>query len=65
MVYLTMKGCVGRLLIVGPTVDTYIKYDQFKHFSTSKCQNFELTARTLWILLLQYNMLKGYPSVPC
>ena len=65
MVYLNMKGFGFRSLVLGPPVDTYVKYDKFEHFSASKCQHFERMARTLWSLLVQYNALKGFPSVPC
>ena len=41
MVYLTMKVFGVRPLVVGPTVDTYVKYDHFEHFSVSMCHNFE------------------------
>ena len=53
MVYLNMEGFGGGLLVLGPTVNTYVKYDQFEYFSASKCQHFERTTRTLWILLMQ------------
>ena len=55
----------GKPLVLGPTVDTYVKYDSFKHFRDSKSQHFERTACTLWSLLMQSNALKGFPSVPC
>ena len=65
MVYLNMMGFLGQSLVLGPTVYTYVKYDESEHFSASKCQNFEWTERTLWSLLIQYNALKGFSSVPC
>ena len=65
MVYLTMMGFGGRPLVLGTTVETYVKYDSTEHFSAIKCQYFKRMERTLWILLLQYNALKGSPSVPC
>ena len=65
MVYLTMKGFGGRPLVLGPTLDAYVKYDQFEYFSASKFQHFESMARTFWRLLVQSNSLKGFPSVIC
>ena len=53
MVYLNMEGFGGGPLVLGPNVDAYVKYDKFEHFSASKCQHFERTTRTLWILLMQ------------
>ena len=46
-------------LALGPTVDTYVKYDQFEHFIPSKYQHFERTTCTLWSLLVQSSALKG------
>ena len=63
MVYPTMLGFGGCPLVPGPTVDTYLKHDQFEHFSMRKCQHSERTAHPLWILLVQYNALKGFQSV--
>ena len=63
MVYLTIVGFGDRSLVIGPTVYTYIKYDQFEHFSASKFQHFERTACTLWSVLVQSNAHKGLPSV--
>ena len=51
-------------LALGPTVDTYVKYDQFEHFIPSKCQHFERITCTLWSLLVQSSALKGFPSFP-
>ena len=65
MVYLNMMGFRGQPLLLGPTVETYIKYDHFEYFSASKCHQFERIARTLWNLLMQYNSLKGFPIVLC
>ena len=36
MFYLTMKGFGGRPLVLGPTVYTYVKYDQLEDFSAGK-----------------------------
>ena len=65
MVYLTMMGFWGQPLVLGTTVDTYVKYDYFEHFNARKCQHFERKVRTLWSLLVQPNALKVFPSVPC
>ena len=65
MVYLNMKGFWGWPLVLGLTIYTYLKYDQFKTFSANKCQKFGRTARTLWSVMVPYNTLKGFPSVPC
>ena len=65
MVYLNMMVFWVQTLVLGPTIDTYVKYNQFKHFIVSKCQHFEQIARTLWILLVQSNAKKVFPSVLC
>ena len=65
MVYLTMVGFGVQPLVLGPTVDNYVKYNQFEHFSLRKCHHFEQMAHTLWSLLVEYNTLKGFPNVPC
>ena len=41
MVYLNMMVFGGLPPVLGPIVDTYIKYDEFENFSASKCQHFE------------------------
>ena len=65
MIFRNMMGLGGRPLVLGTTVNTYVKYDQFEYFNASKYQHFERTAHTLWSLLVPYNALKGFPSVPC
>ena len=65
MVYLTMKGIRVQPLVLGLTVDTYVKYDRFENFRMSKCQHFERMAHTLWSLMMQSNVLEGFPSVTC
>ena len=52
MVFHNMMGLGGRSLVLDTTIDTYLKYDYFEHFSASKCQHFERTARTLLRLLV-------------
>ena len=36
MVYLTMVGFGGQPLVLGPTVDTYVKYDKFDFFAWAR-----------------------------
>ena len=55
MVYLNIIGFGGSNLVLSPTVDTYEKYGQFGFLSASKCYNFELTTRTLCILVVKSN----------
>ena len=64
MVFRNMMGLGGQPLVLGPTVDTYAKYNEFEHFRESKCQHFERTKRTLWSLVMKSNGLKGFPIVP-
>ena len=64
MVCLTMMVFGGQPLVIGPIAYTYVRCNSFEHFSASKCQHFERTERTLWILLLQYNALHVFPRVP-
>ena len=52
MVYRNMMVLGGQPLVLGPTVETYVKYDLFEYFRTSKLQNFEWMERTLWSLLM-------------
>ena len=65
MVYLNMIEFGGQPLVLGPTLDTYKKYDQLDFVLVIKCHRFEQTAHNLLSLLAQYNALKGFPSVPC
>ena len=64
MIYLTMVGFGDQPLVLGPIVDTYVKYDYFEHVRASKCHHFEQMSHTLWSLLVQSNLLKSFPSVP-
>ena len=52
-----MMGFGGRPLVLGTTIDTYVNYDQIENFSASKCQNFERTARTLWSIDGNYQVI--------
>ena len=56
---------LGQSLVPVTTVGTYIEWHHINHFSANKCQHFEGTGRTLWIVLVPYNAFKGFPSVPC
>ena len=65
MGYLNKLGFRGRPLVLGTTIDTYVKHNQLENFIANKCQHFEQTERTLCIIMVQYNALKGFPSIPC
>ena len=65
MVYLNMKVSGDQHIVLVPTIDTYVKYDQLEHFSGYKCQHFEQTTRTLWILMVLSNTLNDLLIVPC
>ena len=65
MFYLHKLGFGGQSLVLGTSVDTYVKYNSFEKFRSRKCQNFERMSHTLYILMMKYKVLKGLPSVPC
>ena len=56
---------LGQALVPVPTIDTYVEWHDIDHFSANKCQHFEGTGRILWSVLVPYNALKGFRSVPC
>ena len=47
------------------TVGTYVEWHYIEHFSANKCQNFKWRGLTLWGVLVPYNVMKGFSSVPC
>ena len=55
----------GLSLVLFSTVGTYVEWYYIGNFSAKKCQHSEGTGCTLWSVMVLYNSLKGFPSVPC
>ena len=54
----------GQSLLLVPTIFTYVKFCYIEHFSVKRYQNFEGMGRSLWIVMVLSNALKGFTNIP-
>ena len=64
MMFKPDHGGIGQAIVLVTNAGTYVGFHYIRYFTTIMYQNFEGMAQALFRLLVLYNALKGFLSVP-